>query len=455
MKNRLKFIAAILVCILLSNPPAFGADLRPPTNFFNESGALLDMTDPIGDDKGPGYYQYPLDSRLPRGTYDLKRFTVYEEGNVIVFVIKMREFILTHFPKSRDGAEQGFVAQTFDIYLDLDRKKGSGYTKALPGRSVEFGNEMGWEKMILITPLSQFRVYDMLKEKTDDLAFQDTIPDIIIPDYVQVQADRLIVRINRDLIGAKASPKWGYQCFVMGFSPLVSSNQVLNKDVKAFSTAQDFGGGWDTYGDPPIMDCIVPEGEDQYKLLNDFRSEPYQENIQFTRLPFVYPEWDPKKDVPAITPTASKGESFSDRKTQIARPPVPPAPGIVSPPTIVTTVETKFSDSYDLQPPVIFSQPASKQVNPAKTSPSGRFAGLGAPGTPSFTDDKPETGIFIPVRKPVTTVVKKPGAVKKTVSAKSGFIPVNKKEIQIDTAEEGFFMVAQPAPGFIKVSKTK
>lgn len=39
-----------------------------------------------------------------------------------------------------------------------------------------------------------------------------------------------------------------------------SANRLLVRDVRAFATFDDFGGGHDTYGDPPIMDIVVPEG---------------------------------------------------------------------------------------------------------------------------------------------------------------------------------------------------
>ncbi|MBI3039352.1 hypothetical protein HYY75_09955 [bacterium] len=290
---RVKKISKILFWVLLtiielsSEVVVQGRELSPPTNFYSQTGSLFDMLDPIGDDKGPGFYQYPLDSRLRRGTFDLTRFTVYEEGNMVTFVIQLREYILTEWPDSHQSNEQGFVAQMFDIYLDTDGKKGSGRQKAIPGRDLVFSEDMGWEKMILITPLSQFRIYEILKGKTDDLEFQGWIEDIILPDYLHIQGDKLIVRINKEFLG-NPSPNWGYQCFVMGFSHVVSVNRLLNRDVRAFATKDDFGGGWDTYGDPGIIDCIMPEGQDQYQTLKAYKSQPFRGEIEYAKVPFVY-----------------------------------------------------------------------------------------------------------------------------------------------------------------------
>jgi len=90
-----------------------------PVNYFYERGAMLDVIDPIGDDKGPGYYQYPADKRMRRGTFDIKRFSAYEEGDVIVFEIQMRNYIMREWPDSRQSLDQGFVANLWDIYIDI------------------------------------------------------------------------------------------------------------------------------------------------------------------------------------------------------------------------------------------------------------------------------------------------------------------------------------------------
>lgn len=284
MKFKQLFITT-LVAALAAIAPANAADL--PVNYFYERGALLDVIDNIGDDKGPGYYQYPADKRMRRGTFDLKRFSVYEEGNVVVFEIQMRNYIMREWPDTRKSEDQGFVANLWDIYVDIDGIAESGYQTALPGRDVNFAGDMGWEKVIMVTPLSELEMFSILRNKTDELEFQDQVENIVYPDYVRVQRDKVILKISKLKLPG-LSQRSGFQCFVMGFKNIVSPNRLLNRDVKAFATFDDFGGGHDTYGDPPIIDMIVPENHDQYRILKNFRSEPYRENIQYAEVPFVY-----------------------------------------------------------------------------------------------------------------------------------------------------------------------
>jgi carbohydrate-binding DOMON domain-containing protein len=49
--------------------------------------AILDVTDPSGDDKGPGNYAYPTAGDVHAGAFDITAFQVYDDsagsGNII------------------------------------------------------------------------------------------------------------------------------------------------------------------------------------------------------------------------------------------------------------------------------------------------------------------------------------------------------------------------------------
>ena len=337
----------IALMLLLPNLSAMAADL--PVNYFYESGALLDVTDNIGDDKGPGYYQYPADKRMRRGTFDIKRFSVYEEGNVIVFEIQMRNYIMREWPDTRKTEDQGFVANLWDIYVDIDGIAESGYQMALPGRDVYFTDNMGWEKVIMVSPLSEIEMFSILRDKTDELEFQNQVEDIVYPDYVRIQRDKIIIKISKIKLPG-LSQRSGFQCFSMGFKKIVSPNRLLNRDVRGFATFDDFGGGHDTYGDPPIIDMIVPENEDQYKILRNFRSEPFRENIEYAEVPFVY-----------------RGQKRTS--PGLAKPPVPGPTVPVSPPPAPAPATTKPDSGYMKLEPV--TRPEDLGFQPMPKAPEG------------------------------------------------------------------------------------
>lgn len=396
--------SALAVFCLAGTPPAPAA---APVNFFNETGSLIDRADPLGDDKGPGFYQYPLDKRLRRGTFDLKRFSVYEEGRTVTFVIQIREYFMTEWPDTHKSEEQGFVANAFDIYLDLDGRPGSGYRDALPGRELEFAGDMGWEKMILVTPLSQFRAYDILKDKTDELSFQDWVEDIILPDYVLIQRDKLIIKVSKDLIG-NIGPDTGFQCLALGFSRVVSPHRLLNMDVRGFATKTDFGGGWDTYGDPPVMDLLMPDEQDQYEILRTYRSQPNREDIVRAKIPFLFPN---RKNTPAIPdiPIHPVG-----KPPQAAKPVAATRPAVPSAPRVFPAAAPVTSARKDLRPPA-----PPQVVTPIQESDDGTGAGfLPLPPAPA---PAPKAKTSSPAKPRTTTT----GATT-TPAAAAGFLPLKK-----------------------------
>lgn len=287
MKKLTKLLAAALILGASSIVPNACDAAQQKLNYYYESNSFLDIKDAIGDDKGNGYYQYPQDRRLKRGTFDIKNFRVFEEGDVIVFEITMRNYIMKTWEDSGKSDYQGFVANLWDVYIDIDGVPDSGYEDALPGRDVLFADKMGWEKVVMICPKSPSEIEEILRESTDELEFQGRIDDIIIPDYVEIQGNKAIAKISKKKL-PRISEKSGFQCFSMGYCNVVSANRLFNRDVKAFTTHDDFGGGSNDYGDPTVIDMIVPEGANQYELLKNHSTAAFRDNIRYADVPFVY-----------------------------------------------------------------------------------------------------------------------------------------------------------------------
>ena len=172
----------------------------------------------------------------------IKTIIVFEEGDVIAFEITMRNYIMRNWEDTGKSDYQGFVANLWDIYIDIDGIPNSGYEDALPGRDVLFADKMGWEKVVMICPMNPTEIEEILRENTDNLDFQGRVDDIIIPDYVEIQGNKIIVKISKKKL-PRITEKSGFQCFSLGYSNVVSSNRLLNRDVKAFTTFDDFGGG--------------------------------------------------------------------------------------------------------------------------------------------------------------------------------------------------------------------
>ena len=377
-KNIPLAILLLLFINIFTSNSSFAAPQK--LNYYYESKNLLDIKDPIGDDKGTGYYQYPLDKRLRRGTFDIKNFRVYEEGEVIVFVIQMRNYIMRTWEDTGKSDDQGFVANLWDIYIDIDGIEKSGYSSALPGRSVLFADKMGWEKVIIISPMNFSALEEILRDKTDELDFQDQINDIIVPDYVEIQGDKIITKISKKKL-PRISEKSGFQCFSMGYKNVVSGNRLLNRDIKAFPTHDDFGGGSNNYGEPTVIDMIVPNNENQYKLLNNYSTASFEDDIRYAEVPFVY----------------AYGNRISPAVEALRRNPMQPIAEVGKPPI------DQPAKKVQPQPSVPYMQPVNQTT-----------------AKPTSNTNKTNNG-FVPLKKTTQTN-------NSDSNIPSGFVPVNKNK---------------------------
>ncbi len=78
---------------------------------FVPGNLILDVTDPNGDDNGPGNYAYPTDPAFHAGAFDIQEFQVYDAGSDVIFRLKTRDLSPTF------GSPLG--AQLVDVYVHV------------------------------------------------------------------------------------------------------------------------------------------------------------------------------------------------------------------------------------------------------------------------------------------------------------------------------------------------
>jgi len=87
---------------------ATGHDQRSVVFDFVAGTVLLDVSDPSGDDNGPGNYAYPTSGDFHAGAFDIQRFQVIDSGTSVVFRVQVRDLSPTF------GSPLG--AQLVDVY---------------------------------------------------------------------------------------------------------------------------------------------------------------------------------------------------------------------------------------------------------------------------------------------------------------------------------------------------
>ena len=277
------------------------------------------FVDPSYDDKGPGRYTYPLvvqkDARTDglnsanaanrvthpldaggspnflldqkNGFFDITNFEVISGDTNVIFEITTNRPI----PKFReDGSSEpkGWFLQLMDIYIDKDGKDGSGRTRTIPGRNLEFAPENGWEKVVLVSPQQRFDLRRLIEQITWDLDFVEMRKDIIIPDVVFVESFRFRVFVPKSLIG-EPQPHWGYQCFMMLYDPAnLRYGHFQQGRVQRFAGNNVFGGGDEYQGHPNVIDILAPTAQVQYDIMSRFTSSPNRAENRFAVVPMIY-----------------------------------------------------------------------------------------------------------------------------------------------------------------------
>ena len=101
---------------------------------------VLDVTDPTGDDNGPGTYQYPTASDFVAGSFDITRFQVLTQGGTVYLRTTLRTLVPTF------GNPLG--AQLLDIYVHRPGSAPASTAAAYPSRNYSLAPDSAWSERI-------------------------------------------------------------------------------------------------------------------------------------------------------------------------------------------------------------------------------------------------------------------------------------------------------------------
>ena len=101
---------------------------------------LLDVTDPTGDDNGPGTYQYPTSSNFQPGSFDITRFQVLQQGDAVFLRTTLRNLVETF--GSPDGA------QLLDVYIHEPGATPTSTDAAFTSRNYSIASADAWSQRL-------------------------------------------------------------------------------------------------------------------------------------------------------------------------------------------------------------------------------------------------------------------------------------------------------------------
>jgi glucoamylase len=139
----------VLNTVAVSPSGGTAHDFRTVVFDFVAGTVLLDLTDPTGDDNGPGNYAYPTSGDFHAGAFDLTRFQVIDTGADIVFRVQTRDLTPTF------GSPLG--AQLVDVYVHDPAAAGADTSTAasFPQRNYKVGATSAWNKLLEVQGFGQ------------------------------------------------------------------------------------------------------------------------------------------------------------------------------------------------------------------------------------------------------------------------------------------------------------
>ena len=114
---------------------------------FVPGTSLLDVTDPDGDDNGPGNYAYATFGDFQPGAWDMQRFQVFDDGANIIFRVQNRNQSPTF------GSPLG--AQLIDVYVHDPAAVSTSTAAAHPFRNFQIAPDSAWSTLIQVQGFGQ------------------------------------------------------------------------------------------------------------------------------------------------------------------------------------------------------------------------------------------------------------------------------------------------------------
>lgn len=211
--------------------------------------SILEITDPAGDDHGPGTYRYPTDRVFDPGSFDITRFTVSDGGSNYVFTFRVNGAINNPW-----GSGIGLSLQTFDVYIDIDPGAGTGARSLLEGRNAVTRPEDGWEYAIWVEGWNRKVFVPNEAGRPVELPGSPTV-------LVDQASREVSVLVPKSTLAAGTPPeRWGFIAAVLSQEGYPSAGVRRVRDVKPEAEQWKIGGGTGSVNDTRILD-LAWDGE--------------------------------------------------------------------------------------------------------------------------------------------------------------------------------------------------
>ena len=249
------FGTSVITVAVTTAGGATGYARRTVVSDFITGTTVLDVTDPSGDDTGPGTYAYPTSDNFHAGAFDIERFQVIVSGDSALLRLRTRDLSPTF------GSPLG--AQLVDVFVHTPGAATTSTAAPFTSRNYAIADNSAWSSRIEVQGFASPVFVDAAGQSLGTVSVQAS------------QASRYITMIVP--LSALGTPGPGWKFTVVlhgqdGFSPDQARGFQPTPQPFQFGLCAPGGVspicGIDPGTAPKAMDVITPAGVDQFVELD-------------------------------------------------------------------------------------------------------------------------------------------------------------------------------------------
>lgn len=243
---------------------------------------FLEVSDPAGDDRGPGTYEYPGDGVFKAGAFDLTGFTAGWDDEFYIFRFQLKGPVENVW-----DSPNGLSIQTIDLYLDTDGGV-SGDRVLLPGRSAALTEGFAWNYAVWAEGWTP-GIYQPGEEGPVEM--EGGLEILTNPGQ-----RRVTVMVPRRLLPEGDPAEWAFAAAVLSQEGFPAAGVWRVRDVKQEAEQWRIGGGTGSNTDTRILDMLWPDDGEGSQAAYLENPQPGAEVVLESLTPDEYPQ------VPMVQP---------------------------------------------------------------------------------------------------------------------------------------------------------
>jgi hypothetical protein len=240
---------------------------------------LVSLPDPKEDDFGSGALIVQNASPYHRGDLDLRSVDISRDDNGFWFVVTMGNFLRAvpiddSSKVNMNGASTLPFNFNVDIYVDTDRKSGSGNTFTLPGRKLRIDRRYAWERVIVLAPHAQAMKSQLVATLQKNFpgrpsgeAEASIDESMFFVNKINVRNKSIAFLVPKKFVGPTDGTDWAITALVTASSPNMDDATLGVLQLSA--DPNDVGLSYTGEKPPsPVVDALLPTVALQTRILS-------------------------------------------------------------------------------------------------------------------------------------------------------------------------------------------